>query len=142
MISKPPLSQVVLAEDNAADIRLIREALREHQVDCDLQVISDGQEVLALIDRLNADSALPCPDLFLLDLSLPKHSGAEILKVLRASERCGDTPVIVMTSSDWAADRRNAENSGVLHFFQKPCSLGEFMQLGGIVKGVIRGPRL
>src|SRR5579863_96160 len=107
---KPALcpSQILLAEDNPADVGLVREALREHNVACDLRVISDGQEVLAFIDQLDADDRLPCPDLLLLDLSLPKYDGREILHYLRSSERCGRTPVVIMTSSDWFGDRETA----------------------------------
>src|SRR5881227_1055464 len=109
--------QIILAEDNPADVGLVREALREHDVQCDLRVISDGQEVLAFFSRLDRDIKMPCPDLLLLDLSLPKHGGQEILNHLRSSERCGQTPVIVMTSSDWSADREHAEKNAALHYF-------------------------
>jgi chemotaxis family two-component system response regulator Rcp1 len=130
-------SQIVLAEDNPADVGLVREAFREHDVRCDLRVMSDGQEVLAFIDRLDSDNQMPCPDLLLLDLSLPKHDGREILRYLRGSERCGQTPVVVMTSSDWLEDRKTAEKHAAVHYFRKPSSLAQFMELGIIVKDVI-----
>lgn len=43
------MTQVLLAEDNAADVYLIREALREHAVNCELRVAADGQEVLEVL---------------------------------------------------------------------------------------------
>jgi CheY-like chemotaxis protein len=95
--------QIVLAEDNPADVGLVRAALREHGVDCELHVIGDGEEALPFIDSLDLDSKIPCPDLLLLDLYLPKRDGNEILKYLRASERCARTPV-VLTSSDAPSD--------------------------------------
>jgi DNA-binding response OmpR family regulator len=64
---------------------LVRPALREHGVDCELQVIGDGEEALSFIDGPDLDSKTPCPDLLLLDLYLPKRDGNEILKCLRAS---------------------------------------------------------
>lgn len=131
------LRQIILAEDNPSDVRLVREALREHAVHCDLRVISDGAEVLAFIDRLDADSKQSCPDLLLLDLSLPKYDGGYILKYLRSRERCAQIPVVVMTSSDWIADRENAEKNAALHYFRKPSSLDQFLHLGIIVKEVI-----
>lgn len=131
--------RIVLAEDNPADVGLVREVLREHQVCCDLRVISDGQAVLAYIDRLEADSRIPCPDLLLLDLSLPKYDGREILQYLRARERCGQTPVVVMTSSDGPADRDSAEKNAAIHYFRKPSSYTQFLHLGTIVKNVIGG---
>src|SRR5438445_1754898 len=121
-------SRVILAEDNPADVGLVREAFREHHIHCDLRVIPDGQEVLAYIDRLDADSKIPCPDLLLLDLSLPKYDGRQILKYLRASERCGCTPVVVLTSSHWIGDQQTAEKNAALYYFQKPSSLDKFME--------------
>lgn len=141
MSPAPSPSQIVLAEDNPADVGLVLEAFREHQVHCTLRVLSDGQQVLAFIDSLESNNHLPCPDLLLLDLSLPKHDGREVLSYLRASERCGRTPVVVMTSSDWIEDRRTAEKHAAVHYFRKPSSLDEFLQLGTIVKDVITGPR-
>lgn len=130
-----PRRHIVLAEDNAADVTLVREAFREHGVDCVLRVIPDGEQLLSFIDGLNADHKSACPDLMLLDLSLPKYDGWHILRHLRSSGRCAETPVIVMSSSAWPQDRQNAEKHAAVHYFQKPTSLGEFMRLGSIVKG-------
>jgi two-component system, chemotaxis family, response regulator Rcp1 len=132
-------SQIVLAEDNPADVWLVRDALREHDIHCELRVIADGEEVLAFIDQLDSDTKLPCPDLFLLDLRLPKRDGVEILEYLRASERCRQTPVVVITSSDSIRDQRKAEKNAATRYFQKPTSLREFMQLGTIIKEVLSG---
>lgn len=130
---------IILAEDNPADVGLVREALREHGIHCELRVISDGEEAVALIDRLDLDMKLPCPDLLLLDLHLPKQDGTEILRHLRSSERCSRMPVVVLTSSDSMRDREKAEYNAALHYFRKPSSLGQFMLLGKIVKEVIGG---
>jgi CheY-like chemotaxis protein len=134
-------SQIILAEDNPADVGLVREALREHGVHCDLRVLSDGQEVLTFIDRLNADEKLSCPALLLLDLSLPRYDGRQILQHLRASERCGQIPVVVLTSSDLLADRQMAEKNAAIHYFRKPSSLIQFLHLGSIVKDILDGKR-
>jgi CheY-like chemotaxis protein len=128
---------VILAEDNAGDVRLVREALREYGVNCELRVLSDGEEVLNFFDGLDADKDIPCPDLLLLDLSLPKYDGRQILEYLRSTERCAQTPVIVMTSSDWSGDRAIAEKNAALHYFSKPSSLDQFLHLGALVRSVI-----
>lgn len=134
-------NHIVLAEDNPGDVGLVREALRQHNVHCELRVISDGAEVLAFIDRLDLDATLPCPDLLLLDMHLPKRNGQEVLNYLRASERCGQTPVVVLTSSDWIADRESAEKNAAACYFRKPTSLSQFMGLGIIVKEVLGRPK-
>jgi len=131
---------IVLAEDHPADVGLVRHALREHQVDCDLQVIGDGDEVVSFIDDVDRDSNIPGPTLLLLDLHLPKRDGREILKHLRASERCGQTPVVVLSSSDAPEDHRDAETNAEIHYFRKLSSLEAFMQPGVIVRAVIDPP--
>jgi CheY-like chemotaxis protein len=129
--------RIVLVEDNVADVGLVREALRQHEVHCDLHVISDGESVLRFIDSLDCDDTLPCPDLVLLDLHLPKRNGAEILHRLRASERCARTPVLVMTSFPGVRAGQQAEEHAMLQYFHKPSTLKPFLQLGAIVKDVI-----
>jgi CheY-like chemotaxis protein len=131
--------QIILAEDNPADVLLVREALAEHAISCDLRVIGDGEQAMKFIDQLDVDSKLPCPDLLLLDLHLPKRDGAEILTYLRASERCAQTPVVVLTSSDSPKDQARAEKNAAIHYFRKPSSLRQFMTLGAVVRELIYG---
>jgi CheY-like chemotaxis protein len=112
-------------------------ALRDHSVDCELRIFSDGAEALSFIDSLDLDAKLRCPDLLLLDLHLPKRDSNGVLRHLRASERCAQTPVAILTSSDAHSDHENAEKLAAIHYFRKPSSLDQFMQLGSIVKDVI-----
>jgi CheY-like chemotaxis protein len=128
---------ILLAEDNPADVQLVREALQDRSVACDLHVVRDGEQAIAFLDRLDANSKLNCPSLFLLDLHLPKRDGAEIMRRLRASERCGQTAVVVLTSSESPRDLESAERHAALHYFRKPSSLEQFLTLGDIVKGII-----
>ena len=130
-------TQIVLAEDNATDVRMVREVLNRHNIHCDLKVLEDGDEALAFIDKLDLDLESPCPDLLLLDLHLPKRDGEEVLRYLRGSERCAQTPVVVLTSSDSPHDRESAEKNAALHYFRKPITVNQFMALGLIVKEVI-----
>jgi CheY-like chemotaxis protein len=128
---------ILLAEDNPADVHLVREALDDRAVAYRLQVVSDGEEVIELIRRIDRDSTLFCPELLLLDLHLPKRDGEEILRCLRSSERCGLTPVVIMTSSDAPRHVEMAEKNAALHYFRKPTSLEQYMKLGDVVKQII-----
>jgi CheY-like chemotaxis protein len=137
MISTPSGCQIVLAEDNPADVGLVRHVLRAHAIDCDLRVISDGEEVLSFITGLDLNTTMRCPDLLLLDLHLPKRDGKEVLEHLRTSERCRQTPVVIFTSSDQGADCSIAGWAPALRYFRKPVSLAQFMRLGIVIKEVI-----
>ena len=136
-----PSRYILLAEDNPADVLLVREALEDRAVNCDLNVIADGERVLQFIKQIDSDRALHCPHLVLLDLHLPKRDGGEILKSLRASERCGQTPVVILTASQSPRDEVNAIRHAALHYFRKPASLEHFLQLGDVVNNII-GPDL
>ena len=137
---QPSVCHIVLAEDNPADVHLVRVALRQHAVECQLRVITDGEEVLSFIRNLDLDLNVPCPDLLLLDIYLPKRDGNEVLKHLRSSERCGKTPVVMLTSSDAPWDHKNARDYAAIHYFRKPMSLDQFMHLGHIVKEALKRP--
>jgi len=131
-------NHILLAEDNAADELLVREALREHGVACDLHVVRDGAQAISFILHLDTNgSAEPRLDLLLLDMHLPRHDGDEILRTLRSTEHHSQKPVIVMSSSEAPRLRDTAHTHDALYFFHKPSSLDEFMLLGGIVKGVL-----
>ncbi len=75
--------EILLGEDNPADVYLVREALREHGVDCALRVASDGAEMLRMISSEQALAEGGRVGLIILDLNLPRHDGSEILQRLR-----------------------------------------------------------
>jgi chemotaxis family two-component system response regulator Rcp1 len=127
------LPDILLAEDNPADVYLIREALRQNAVECVVRVASDGQEVLQMI----AEPATPVPSLIILDLNLPKHDGIEILQRLRESAEFSHVPVVVLTSSDSPRDRRSATQLGATRYLRKPSSLEQFLNLGAEFKELL-----
>ena len=138
MTSPAVIRHILLAEDNAADEVLVREALREHNVACNLHVVKDGAQAISFILDLDRNGeAEPCLDLLLLDMHLPRHDGTDILRTLRSTEHHSQKPVIVMSSSEAPGLRNTSDERAALYFFQKPSSLDEFMLLGGIVKGVL-----
>ena len=130
---QPHVTNILLAEDNPADVMLVEQALKEHAIDCKLVVMSDGAEALRFFRDLDADSSSDAPDLVLLDLHLPKHNGEEIIERLRTTERCSGTRVVVMSSSDSPKDRADAERNSA-RYFRKPSGLDAFMELGTVVE--------
>jgi chemotaxis family two-component system response regulator Rcp1 len=128
---------IVLAEDNPADIYLIRQALTEHQVSCDVCVVKDGKSAIRLFsDRSRSNP--PRPDLILLDLNLPQHDGIEILKAIRGRSELSQVPVAILSSSESPRDHRAANALGVVQYIQKPLELDAFMSLGKTIKELLR----
>jgi CheY-like chemotaxis protein len=129
--------QVLLAEDNRADVILVKEALAAHDVPHQLHLVKDGEEAVDFITRMGTPGEPPCPDVFLLDLNLPKIDGIEILQEFRRHPLCVSTPVIVISSSDAPRDREKASGLNVTRYFRKPTTLDGFMKLGEVVKEVV-----
>ena len=128
-------ARVLLVEDNEADVRLTREALREAGEDVRLSTVGDGEQALAFLRRVDGFAESPRPDLVLLDLNLPRKNGLEVLDEMRADERLTRIPVIVLSSS---ADRRDVEACyarGANAFVVKPLELDEFVDLIGAIHG-------
>jgi CheY-like chemotaxis protein len=129
--------QILLAEDNPGDILLVQQALEVHQIPHDLHIVQDGDEALEFVARMGKPDGVPCPDLVLLDLNLPKVDGPEVLTEFRKHPLCARTPVVVITSSDALKDRERMAEFDIARYFRKPSDLDAFLQLGAVVRDVI-----
>jgi two-component system, chemotaxis family, response regulator Rcp1 len=128
-------ARILLVEDNPADVDLLRRALAHAGLDCELTVIDDGADALALV-RQGGESAGGL-DLAILDLNLPKHSGMEVLAEIRSSRVFANLPVIVLSSSSSLPDRARSEGFGVRKYIVKPPDLEEFYKIGHDVKELL-----
>lgn len=137
MNDKSQRFKIILAEDNSADTQLVRLALREHGIDCDLHVVGDGAEAIEQICGLDRKVQSHALDLLILDMHLPKENGEAILQCLRATAHYRQTPVVVMASEDAKLIAEQASASPALIFFAKPSSLDEFMRLGALVRNIL-----
>jgi chemotaxis family two-component system response regulator Rcp1 len=137
MRSKRP--NVLLVEDNPADINLVEEALEEVRLDCRLHIMRDGVRAIEFLERLDAEPDRPLIDVVLLDLNLPKISGEEVLKRVRMSPKCEGVKVLIISSSDIPADRERMMKLGASDYFRKPSDLAQFMLFGAKVRAIIEG---
>jgi CheY-like chemotaxis protein len=117
--------EILLAEDNPADVRMTREALAQLEVAHRLHVVDNGESALAFLRRKGEYEGAPAPDLVLLDLSLPVISGHGVLDALRSADEVGSYTVVVLTGSrDSALRERSLELHADRHVF-KPARLHE-----------------
>lgn len=128
---------IFLAEDNSADVFLIREALSQRGSAYELIVAEDGARVTNILERLGHD--LPLPRIVLMDLNLPKVDGSDLLQKIRSHPATAKLPVIVITSSRSPRDRALAEQYNA-HYFHKPFELAEFLNLGEVVWQLVDQP--
>ena len=129
--------KLLLAEDNLPDAMLVREVIRAESLPLEVSIVADGEQAAAFFAKADADPTAPCPDVLLLDLNLPKIDGFEVLRQLRSRRRCSNIPVLVITSSDSAADRAEAARLGA-SYFRKPHSYTEFLKLGVVLKRILQ----
>jgi two-component system, chemotaxis family, response regulator Rcp1 len=135
--SDSPKELLLLVEDNGADVFLVEQALEFFQVPLRLEVAEDGEVACQYFEKADQDSSIPCPRVLLLDLNLPKRSGADVLEQVRKSNRCRNVPVVVLTSSDSPEDRQRAASLGADRYFRKPTSYREFLQIGAVLNEVL-----
>lgn len=129
---------LLLVEDNGADVFLVEQALEFFQVPLRMQVAEDGELACQYFEKADADPSVACPRVLLLDLNLPKRSGADVLEQVRSSSRCKNIPVVVLTSSDSPEDRQRAASLGANRYFRKPTSYREFLQIGVVLNEVLK----
>ncbi|HVV44850.1 MAG TPA: response regulator [Bryobacteraceae bacterium] len=128
---------MLVIEDNKADVFLIRDALRTAKIDADVHVVTDGEAAVKFFDRADADPAETCPALVILDLNLPRKRGVDVLRHMRASRRCAEALVLIVTSSDSNQDREAAFELRADGYFRKPAGYDLYMELGDVVRQLL-----
>jgi len=122
--------EIILVEDNPADVEMTLEALKERNLANKVHVLRDGVEALAYI--MNNVDCRPGkadehrPKLILLDLKLPKVDGLEVLKRIRADDRTKSVPVVILTSSNEERDRIEGYKLGANSYVVKPVDFDDF----------------
>ena len=132
--------RIFLAEDNDGDVFLVCRALRKNNVPYQLILVRNGAEAFELLE-LTASNSGSRPDIFLLDLNLPKLDGAQLLTKIRQTETLRHTPVLILTSSDSPRDRNHVFELGADLYFRKPTDLTAFMDLGRIISEAVEKSR-
>jgi CheY-like chemotaxis protein len=121
--------EILLVEDNAADVRLTREALKENKIANVLHVVGDGEEAIAFLRQKGKHAEAPRPDLILLDLNLPKKDGREVLAEIKVDDDLKRIPVVVLTISKAEEDILKSYNLHANCFITKPIDLSQFMEV-------------
>ncbi|WP_207421867.1 response regulator [Desertivirga brevis] len=120
---------ILIAEDDADDRLLIKEAFAESGSAAMLIFFENGEELLNYLKDFSKEEAAILPDLFILDLNMPKTNGTEVLSYLKAQNIFRDIPVIVLTTSKAKEDEENALKMGAAGFFSKPSSFTELVAI-------------
>lgn len=118
--------RIVVVDDNPPDVLILRECLRRRGIVHTLEHYLNGEDAAKAVVEMTTP-----PDLFVLDLNVPRISGLELLLLIRTNRVTARTPVAILTSSQAANDRTRAAQSGADLYMVKPCGFGEFVDQVG-----------
>jgi two-component system, response regulator len=125
-------NEILLVEDDEADIELALHALRENKLINHIQVLRDGEEALDYLLGSGRDARGPSgqmPRLILLDLKLPKVDGIEVLRRIKSDPATKFIPVVILTSSKEERDLVRGYDLGVNSYIRKPVDFNQFRDI-------------
>jgi CheY-like chemotaxis protein len=119
--------QVLLVDDNPADVTLTRVASAEGRHKSQISNVWDGEEALAFLHQVGSYAGKARPDLVILDLNLPKKDGGAVLAEMKADPDLRTIPVVVFSTSRSNQDIDRSYKLGANCYVSKPGNLDEFM---------------
>lgn len=127
----PSPAKIVMVEDNAADVFLLRHALDQHSDPYLLDVLRDGEEAIAFVTHLRSAESDAEPCVIVLDLHLPKHDGTAVLKTIRQEPALASVHVVALTTIASPKDEQVVRDLGVRLYRSKPTLVEEWIKLAG-----------
>ncbi|MGD1804175.1 response regulator [Dapis sp. BLCC M126] len=126
MVQKIKEINVLLAEDNPGDVFIIKAALNENGIPCQLAEVSDGEETMKFLYQEGNYSNSIRPNVIILDLNLPKKHGFDVLKEIKENEELKTIPIVILTSSKSEKDILKSYSLHASCYLTKPVNLSEF----------------
>ena len=121
--------EILLVEDNAGDVRLTQEVLRDGKVNNHLSIVDDGAKAIAFLNKQPPYNNAPHPDLILLDLNLPRKDGREVLEDIKANDQLRRIPVVVLTTSRAEEDIIRVYDLHANCYIARPIDLEQFIKV-------------
>jgi CheY-like chemotaxis protein len=123
---------ILLVEDDPGDVEMTLRAFKKACVTNRVRVAHDGAEALDYLfctGPYSNRSVEERPQVVLLDLSLPKINGMEVLRRMKNDQRTRSIPVVVLSASEWGRDMDETKNLGAEGFVTKPVDFARFSQV-------------
>jgi two-component system, chemotaxis family, response regulator Rcp1 len=118
--------EILLVEDNPADILLMKEAIAQVNVPHHLHSVADGLHAMSFLRKQGKYSSSPRPDIIFLDLNLPVKDGREVLSELKKDPNLRRIPVVVLTTSSREQDIDSAYDLNANCYIVKPIDFEQF----------------
>jgi len=125
---------ILLVEDDPDDIELMHDALKDNNIQFNMETIKQGDAVLPYLEKTNER-----PDVIVLDLNLPKMHGREVLKGIKANPQTSNIPVIILTTSSAKKEMDYCIQQGASRYLIKPVTMQGFNEtVHSIVKVALK----
>lgn len=132
--SPDELIEILLVEDNPADVYLTTKALGGTRMAHRIHVAADGVEALDFLLRRGRHAEAPRPHLVLLDLNLPRKDGREVLTEVKRHDHLRRIPVIVLTTSNADDDVGSAYDLHANAYVEKPFRLEQLREMASAIE--------
>jgi two-component system response regulator len=122
--------EILIVEDNPRDAELTLRALKKNNLANNVLIAENGAEALDFFfcrGKFEKRSISHPPKVVLLDLKLPKISGLEVLKAVKADKRTVHIPIVIVTSSKEEPDMKEAYRLGANSYVVKPVDFDQFI---------------
>ena len=132
----PEHAVILLAEDEEDYVLLIRHAFSQAKIPNPIHVVWNGQEAISYLKgegKYSNRDEYPLPDLFLLDIKMPRMNGFEVLKWVRSQPGLAALRILVLTSSEDFRDVNEAYLLGANSFLVKPLDFQDFTSLSRLI---------
>jgi len=112
--------RLLIVDDNPFDANLLKRAFQEHTPEASIRIVEDGHQALDFLHGVVRGVDAPRPDIIVLDLSLPRRNGHQVLEAIKTKPELRSIPVIMFTSSTSEEDIRKAYDLHVNCYVTKP----------------------
>lgn len=128
------LLNILLVEDNAGDIMLIKDALEDTDLSVRVDVVTNGEKAIHYLNNEGEFSQTGKPDLVILDINLPRVNGHEVLRFIKNNDEIKELPVIMLSSSSSDTDINASYSHYANCYVTKPIGVDEFTDVISDIK--------
>jgi len=133
-------AQLLVMEDNPADVHLLRLALDHQNDEYNLQLLKDGEEAIRFVRSQRTSPMEPEPCVIVLDLHLPRHDGKAVLQAIRQEPVLSHVRVVALSSMPSPTDEAEVLRLGARVCRAKPMELDDWLELAAEILAICREP--
>ena len=133
-------ARIVMIDDNATDVLLLRYALDQHNEPFELKVLKDGEEALQFVHLHRVAGHEPEPCVIVLDLHLPRYDGLAVLRAIKREPILAHISVVILTTLATPEEEGEMMRMGVRLYQAKPTDLDELTAVAGRILDICKEP--